>query len=422
MAGYHDIDNPSPPLEHDPHFTTTHHAYNDFDPWNSPPRAWTEPYYVLASLVTGQELILAHPSEGRIARRREWDRRTNRGQNVDYNWNGSIYNEMRSQWWTDANRKWRRERGLQRIGMADFKPMRWDRPAMLKMVEVSPKTLVPAEMEVNPFDVQAESSDVGVQAESSGDQSSSSLASLPSSLDQLIPKAPGAQKLLREVTQHDLGSKWSLSTTSSHGGEGPASPRRNSSDSQANSFESYEAFTNWFHAEQERIKQAQAEADKGSQSSIADIDDSQTSLPSLTESEEPVVEEATTARVVRARDENDLPIIAQATTARVLHAPYIPVPPRHQSLLGTRVLQAGIASQARRIRRASTPVRLSQNVSNTSLSALATENASGVSPLRRQSRFAEMFSGVGDDDSVAARQVRITLWGRIKRRFSCFGV
>ena len=309
--------------------------------------------------------------------------------------------------------------GKERHGMADFKPMHWDQPATLKMLEVSPKTLVPAEMEINPFDMQAESSDGDAQVESSGD-GSSSLASLPSSLDQLIPKAPGAQKLLRNVTQHALGSKWSLSTTSSFAGA-EFIRRKDSSDSQADSFESYEAFTNWFHAEQERIKEAQAEADKGSQSSIADIDDSQTSLPSLTESEEPVVEEATTARVVHARDGDDLPVIAQAITARVLHAPYIPVPPRHQSLLGTRVLQAGIASQARRIRRASTPDRLSENVSNPSLSMLAAETVSGFSPIRRQSRFAEMFIEVNDNDSVVAREVRATLWERLKRRFSCFG-
>ncbi|CAK3928748.1 Hypothetical predicted protein [Lecanosticta acicola] len=329
-SGYQDMDDhpPAPPSikqslyrlfggKRDPHFITTRRRSSDHDRWNVPAKSWAKKRKLLPSLVTGEKLILSHPSKGMIARRREWDRRTDRGRDVDYSWAGSVKNQWRMVKWAKMNEEWIRERGFEPVLPEDFQPIHWNKPATRMSQSVSPRTLPPEDSDIDPPDENLFDDDFEwPSAVQHGSERSDSFSSALSSLDHLLPEFEGAKKSFSDVTGLDAHptSRWSLSSTSSQGAH---SHRLRGSDA---SQESYESFMDWYHSEVDRLGEEQAN-EPGSMSSFSQI----------------------------SNDEYEDAVIEEATIAVRFRGPRIPVPVREKSLLHLMVFETGLASQSRRI-------------------------------------------------------------------------
>lgn len=322
--------------------------------WGDAPKPWGPKKQVLKSMVTGDEFQLGYPPDSLLCKRRNWNRKTDRGRLCDHDgWQGSQDNQERFNHQMKKNRQWRQKRGFALFRAEDFKPVDWkgftsSRPD----VPVSPRT-VPTDMiddqqkiGTDPIDRDAFSSVTwdgpakpASPHPSLADPFGDSTPSTPnlikpdadfepqtpsttcSSLDLLLPKSDsitGAKKSFAEVTGIDVNGE--NKDCSSSSGEFLAPPEITlTAPSTRSAVMSVSSLARFIEREapgfnQLTLTDSLNDEDDDPDSEDFDLDDS-------------VIEEATIA----------IPISMPA-----------PVPPRGASLMNLRILEAGAASRARR--------------------------------------------------------------------------
>ncbi|KAF2165955.1 hypothetical protein M409DRAFT_23685 [Zasmidium cellare ATCC 36951] len=104
-------------------------------------KPWTAPKKVLKSMVTDDEFIIGSPQDSLLCRRRIWSRKAARGLLNPGNWQGSVDNQIRYNAKMEINKEWREAHGdpLHRPEM--FRSIDWNAPATFRQAPVSPRTV-----------------------------------------------------------------------------------------------------------------------------------------------------------------------------------------------------------------------------------------------------------------------------------------
>lgn len=299
--------------------------------WGNAPTAWAAEKEVLKSMITGTEFVLGSPRNSLVCQRRIFDRKTNRGSLCDPDgWQGSMFNQLLLREQIDKNRRWREQRAIPLQGPEMFRTIHWDKPASAASRDepVSPRT------------VQSDSPPVGKVAFSSVTWNG--------------PKKPVEHSSANNFSNDEL-TETDMSKYEEAGDISPQSP--SSTYSSLDLLVPKIDITDAKKTVEEVIgidndEDAQDKTSSGESShlriTLTPSPESTTSLARFIQSEAPGFPDLTTTTT---NDSEDFPqedaVIGTATLAMPIAMP-IPIPPRGRSLLNLRVLEAGVASRARR--------------------------------------------------------------------------